>query len=71
MSLSTADYFGRRTAEMPVAQTDGVLKVLALANAALAAISLVVMFMVGDPWLAASVFAVTYTLFSIMRCGIK
>jgi hypothetical protein len=68
MSLSTADYFGPRAAEMqPVAQTDGVLKVLALANAALAAISLVVMFMVGDPWLAALVFTVTYTLFWIMR----
>ena len=68
MSLSTitADYFGHKAAAMkPVAPAYGTLKMLALANAALAVISLVVMFLFALPWLAALVFATIYTLFCI------
>jgi len=72
MSISTitADYLGRKTAVIkPVGQADGMLKALALANATLAAISLVMMFLVDDPWLAALVFAATYIVFWINLRG--
>jgi len=59
-------------ATKPVAQVDGMLKMFALANAALAAISLVLTFLVDEPWLAALVFSATYALFWInLRAAMK
>jgi hypothetical protein len=72
MSLSTitADYFGHKAAvTTPVTHADGMLKMLALANAALAAICLAAMFLVDDPSLAALIFAATYILFWINLRG--
>jgi len=66
----TTDYFEHEAAAMkPVAQADGMPKIFALANAALAAISLVVMFLVDEPWLAVLVFAASYILFWISLRG--
>ena len=72
MSISTitTNYFGHKdAATKPVAQEGGIPKILALAIAALAAISLVAMFLVDDPLLVALLFAATYTLFWINLRG--
>jgi len=70
ISTITTNYFGHKdAATKPVAQEGGIPKILALAIAALAAISLVAMFLVDDPLLVALLFAATYTLFWINLRG--